>query len=328
MKELLERLHAGEYMNESEARDTLIKIAAAEFSDAETASFLTVFRMRALKLEELEGFREAMMQLAIKLDFSEFNTLDLCGTGGDGKNTFNISTLSSFIVAGAGQKVAKHGNYGVSSVSGSSDMLEFFGYKFTNDETELKKQLHKLGICILHAPLFHPAMKNVAPVRKALKLKTIFNILGPLVNPSEPGSRLTGVYNEQTLDLYGQLLEKSDEKFCIVFSKDGYDEISLTSDFIIYDNKGKRQKKPDEIGRKKYPQASLHGGKTVKEAADIFKNILEGKGTEAQNSVVLSNSAFALKTAQQISYQQALEKAERSLFDKKALEVFTKLVSR
>ncbi len=326
MKQILSRLFEGDILSKIEAQNILTEIAGGKYNNAHIAAFLTVFQMRSISAEELGGFRNALLELAVKADLSEFNTTDLCGTGGDGKNTFNISTLSSFIVAGAGQKVAKHGNYGVSSVSGSSNMLEHFGYKFTNDQDTLKRQIENAGICFLHAPLFHPAMKAVAPVRRELKLKTIFNLLGPVVNPSNPQNQLVGVYKPDILNLYAKLFSGLDKNYSIVHSTDGYDEISLTTNFILADKSGVRTITPDELNLPTYKQSDLHGGKDVPESGKIFLKILEGKGTQAQNDVVLANSAFALKTAQNLSFEDAFALAKESLISGKALKSFKTLM--
>jgi anthranilate phosphoribosyltransferase len=236
MKQILLKLTAHQFLEREEACDVLIRIARSEYNQSEVSAFLTVFMMRSITVDELAGFRDALLELCLHTDLSDFNTIDLCGTGGDGKNTFNISTLASFVVAGAGEKVAKHGNYGVSSNCGSSNVMEFYGYEFTNDRDTLLKQLENAGICFLHAPLFHPAMKAVAPIRRELGLKTFFNMLGPMVNPSFPKNQLTGVFNLETARLYNYIYQRTDKNYSIVYSLDGYDEISLTSAFKIISN--------------------------------------------------------------------------------------------
>lgn len=326
MKSLLNRLFSGEKLTEQESYNILTEIGEGKHNHAQIASFLTVFLMRPVTAAELSGFRNALLDLAVKVDLSDYNTIDLCGTGGDGKNTFNISTLTSFIVAGTGQKVAKHGNYGVSSISGSSNMLEYFGYKFTNDASALKQQVEEAGICFLHAPLFHPAMKHVGPVRKELQLKTIFNLLGPIVNPTSPGNQLVGVYNRDILKLYGELFAGLDKNYTIVFSADGYDEISLTSDFYMIDKDGEHTVNPKDIGLPLYPQEALHGGSSIEASGKLFRTILEGKGTEAQNNVVLTNAAYALKTVNPLSFEDAFETAKESLQSGKALVTLEKLI--
>ncbi len=326
MKQILQKLFDKEMLSTSETENLMFQIAEGKHNSSQIAALLSAFQMRLITVNELIGFRNTLLNLAVKIDLSEFDTIDLCGTGGDGKDTFNISTLASFIVAGTGQKVAKHGNYGVSSVSGSSNMLEYFGYNFTNNNDVLKSQIDKAGICFLHAPLFHPAMKAVAPVRKELGFKTIFNLLGPLVNPSNPQNQLTGVYNHDILKLYGSFFAQSGKKFNVVYSSDGYDEISLTSDFYLFDKEGITNLEPEKIGLPKYNQTDLHGGKTVEESAKIFKTILEGQGTEAQNNVVCANAAYALKTVQNLNFDDAFLKAKESLSSGKALNSFKTLI--
>ena len=327
MKAILNDLYQQKKLSKSQAKEVLINIAAEKYNDAHLASFMTVFMMRPITVEELSGFREALKELAIKVDFSDFNTIDIVGTGGDGKNTFNISTLTSFIVAGTGQKVAKHGNYSVSSQSGSSDMLESFGYKFTNDESILKQQLETANICFLHAPKFHPAMKAVGPTRKALSLKTFFNMLGPLVNPSSPQNQLLGTFNLEVARLYNYILQEEDSNYGIVHALDGYDEISLTGPFKLFTKQGEELITPEDLGFKNLAQSEIFGGNSVADAAKIFKSIIEGKGTEAQQNVVLTNAAFALKIVDnKKSFEEAFEEAKDSLFGLKAKESLSKII--
>ncbi len=327
MKTILNKLFEQQRLTKQEAKEVLIQIANEQYNASQMASFLTVFRMRPVSVNELAGFREALLELAIKIDLSEFNTIDLCGTGGDGKNTFNISTLTSFVVAGTGNKVAKHGNYGVSSVSGSSNMLEYLGYKFTNDEAILKSQIEKANICFLHAPLFHPAMKAVAPVRKELGLKTFFNMLGPLVNPSNPQNQLVGVFNLEVARIYNYLLQETSKNYGIIYSLDGYDEISLTSPFKLLTRENEQLITPEELGLKKLQQSELFGGNSVVDSAKIFISILDGKGTEAQNNTVLANAAYALKIVDMTkTFEMAFEEAKESLVSLKAKECLNKLV--
>lgn len=328
MKDILNDLYQHKKLSVSQAKEVLINIAENKYNDAHLSSFMTVFMMRPITVDELSGFRNALKELAIKVDFSDYNTIDIVGTGGDGKDTFNISTLTSFIVAGTGQKVAKHGNYSVSSKSGSSDMLESFGYEFTNDEAILKNHLEKANICFLHAPKFHPAMKAVGPTRKALKLKTFFNMLGPLVNPSSPKNQLLGTYNVEVARLYNYILQEENTNYGIVHALDGYDEISLTGGFKIFTKNGEKLIIPEELGQKRLEQSAIYGGNSVNDAAKIFKNILDGNGTEAQNSVVLTNAAFALQIVDaNKSFDTAFDEAKDSLFSLKAKETLKKLVN-
>lgn len=328
MKEILNQLYQHKRLSKSQAKQILIDIAAEKYNDAHLASFMTVFMMRPITANELAGFREALKELAIQVDLSEFNTIDIVGTGGDGKDTFNISTLTSFIVAGTGQKVAKHGNYSVSSKSGSSDMLESFGYEFTNDETTLKSHLEKANICFLHAPKFHPAMKAVGPTRKALALKTFFNMLGPLVNPSSPQNSMLGTFNLEVARLYNYILQEEDSNYGIVHALDGYDEISLTSGFKLFTKHGEQLINPEDLGQQRILQSDIYGGDSVEAAAKIFKTILNGNGTKAQNNVVLTNAAFALKIIDSSkSFDDAFEEAKDSLFGGKAKQCLERLVN-
>ena len=327
MKAILNDLYQHKRLSKSEAKQVLIDIASEKYNDAHLASFMTVFMMRPISVQELSGFREALLDLAIKVDFSEYNTIDIVGTGGDGKDTFNISTLTSFIVAGTGQKVAKHGNYSVSSKSGSSDMLASFGYQFTNDQNTLKNHLEKANICFLHAPKFHPAMKAVGPTRKALALKTFFNILGPLVNPSSPKNHLLGTFNSEIARLYNYILQEEDINYGIIHTLDGYDEISLTGPFKMFTKKGELLINPEDLGQKRIKQSEIFGGNNIEAAANIFKLIINAKGTEAQNNVVLTNAAFALKIIDQTkSYEDAFEEAKTSLLNLKAKQTLDKLI--
>ena len=327
MKAILNKLYKHERLSKSEAKQILQEIALEKYNDAHLASFMTVFMMRPITVQELSGFREALKELSIKVDLSDYSTIDIVGTGGDGKDTFNISTLTSFIVAGTGQKVAKHGNYSVSSQSGSSDMLASFGYQFTNDESVLKAHLEKANICFLHAPKFHPAMKAVGPTRKALALKTFFNMLGPLVNPSSPKNQLLGTFNMEIARLYNYILQEENINYGIVHALDGYDEISLTGGFKLFTKNGEQIINPEDLGQKRIQQSEIFGGNSVSDAAKIFKTILEGNGTEAQNNVVLTNAAFALKIVDETkSFETAFSEAKDSLFGLKAKQTLEKLV--
>ena len=328
MKAILNKLYNHERLSKSEAKKILIDIAAEKYNDAHLASFMTVFMMRPITVDELSGFRDALKELSIKIDLSDYNTIDIVGTGGDGKDTFNISTLTSFIVAGTGQKVAKHGNYSVSSQSGSSDMLESFGYNFSNDESVLREHLEKANICFLHAPKFHPAMKAVSPTRKALALKTFFNMLGPLVNPSSPKNHMLGTFNLEIARLYNYILQEEDINYGIIHGLDGYDEISLTSGFKFFTKNGEQIINPEDFGQKRIQQTEIFGGNSVADAAKIFKSILEGKGTEAQNNVVLTNAAFALTIVDETTpFETAFNEAKDSLFGLRAKQTLEKLVS-
>ncbi|GET20788.1 anthranilate phosphoribosyltransferase [Prolixibacter denitrificans] len=327
MKEILNYLFEYKKLTSEQAEAVLLEITEGKYTDAEIAAFITVFNMRTISIEELEGFRNALLKTRIPVDFSDFETIDLCGTGGDGKDTFNISTLSAFVVAGAGEKVAKHGNYGASSSCGSSNVMEHLGYRFSNDADQLRKELDSCGITFLHAPLFNPAMKNVAPVRRALRLKTFFNMLGPMVNPSQPKNQMVGVFSLELGRMYSYLYQKSDKNFCILHSLDGYDEISLTGEFKMQTNYVDRLLSPSDIGLPKVQPEELASTGDIPGTAKIFTDVLNGKGTEAQNSAVIANSAMALHCVEpQKSIEQCIEEARSSLAGKKALKIFTQLM--
>lgn len=329
MKQILNELYQQKRLSKAEAKQILMDIAAEKYNDAHLASFMTVFMMRPITVNELWGFREALKELAITVDLSEFNAIDIVGTGGDGKDTFNISTLTSFIVAGTGQKVTKHGNYSVSSQSGSSDMLESFGYEFTNDESVLKAQLEKANICFLHAPKFHPAMKAVGPTRRALALKTFFNMLGPLVNPSSPKNHMLGTFNLEVARLYNYILQEEGDNYAIIHALDGYDEISLTGPFKVYTRLGEKLVTPSDLGMNPVDPSAIFGGNNVAEAAQIFKSILTGEGTDAQNNVVLTNAAFALQIVDsKLLFSDAFETAKDSLLSGRAKQCLEKLVEK
>jgi len=329
MKKILEQLFENKQLDYETAKETLTNIGQAKYNQSQVSAFLTVFLMRNISLNELAGFRDALLDLCVKIDLSDFNTIDLCGTGGDGKDTINISTLSAFVVAGAGYKVAKHGNYGVSSGCGSSNVLEKLGYQFTNNQDSLRKSIDKAGICFLHAPMFHPAMKNVGPIRRELQIKTIFNILGPMVNPSFPQNQIVGVYNLEVARLYAYLYQQSTKNFSIIHSLDGYDEISLTGNFKLISNSKDEILSPEDIGFKKISPETIKSGGSIEEAVKIFLSILEGKGTENQNNVVLANSALAIQCiGQKTSFEEALQKAKDSLFGGKASKALKILLEK
>lgn len=325
MKQILNRLINHEKLSSKEARDVLIAISEGRYNETEIAAFLTVYMMRNVGLEELEGFRDALLDLCLSIDVSEYNTIDLCGTGGDGKNTFNISTLASFVTAGAGVMVTKHGNYGVSSVSGSSNVMEQLGIHFSNDEDFLKRCLDEAGICVLHAPLFHPAMKNVAPIRRSLGVKTFFNMLGPMVNPAFPKNQLVGVFDLELARMYGYLYQKSKRNYAVLHAIDGYDEISLTGPVKIISRASEHMFQPKDLGLRTIEPQEIHGGDTVAESAEIFQKILKGKGSEAQNNVVCANAGLAIAVAQQITMEDGFKKAQLSLASGQALKSLEKL---
>lgn len=320
MKEILNRLINHDLLSKEDARQVLVHIAKGSYNSSQIAAFLTVYMMRSITIEELEGFRDALLELCRAVDLSEFDPIDLCGTGGDGKDTFNISTLASFITAGAGVPVTKHGNYGVSSTCGSSNVLEFLGVEFSNDADFLKRSLDKAGICVLHAPLFHPAMKNVAPIRRELAVKTFFNMLGPMVNPAFPKNQMVGVFNLELARMYGYLYQNTDKKYTVLHALDGYDEISLTGRTKTISNKSEAMLRPEDFGVEAVKAEEITGGDSIADSAAIFMNILQGKGTTAQNNVVCANAGMALATARDLTPKEGFEMALNSLMEGKALE--------
>jgi len=325
MKIILNRLINHELLSKQEAKEVLVNISNGSYNTSQIASFLTVYMMRNITIQELAGFREALLELCIPIDLSDYNTIDLCGTGGDGKDTFNISTLASFVTAGAGIKVAKHGNYGVSSISGSSNVMESMGIKFSNETVFLKKCIEEAGICVLHAPLFHPAMKNVGPIRKELAVKTFFNMLGPMVNPSFPKNQLVGVFNLELARIYSYLYQNTDTNFTILHSLDGYDEVSLTGITKIISSTTESMLKPEDFGVRLLNQEEIQGGSTIEESARIFTDIISGKGTEAQNNVVCANAGMAIATVNHLSPKEGFELAQESLFSGKGHIALKKL---
>lgn len=325
MKTILNRLINHEMLSKEEAKNVLVNISNGSYNPSQIASFLTVYMMRSISIDELAGFREALLELCVRVDLSAYNTIDLCGTGGDGKDTFNISTLASFVAAGAGIKVAKHGNYGVSSISGSSNVMEKLGVKFSNDNDFLEKCVDQAGICILHAPLFHPAMKNVGPIRKELGVRTFFNMLGPMINPSFPKNQLVGVFNLELARMYAYLYQNTDVNFTILHSLGGYDEISLTCPAKTITNKMEGVIKPEDFGVRQLLESEIEGGKTIEESAAMFMNIISGKGTEAQNNVVCANAAMAIATVNGSSPLESFQLAKESLLSGKALAALNKL---
>tara|TARA_R110002051_G_scaffold87802_1_gene154665 strand:+ start:1983 stop:2978 length:996 start_codon:yes stop_codon:yes gene_type:complete len=325
MKDTLNRLINHDILPKEDAKHILVNIAKGDYNTSQIAAFLTVYMMRSVTIEELEGFRDALLELCLAVDLSAYNPIDLCGTGGDGKDTFNISTLASFVTAGAGIKVTKHGNYGVSSKCGSSNVMEFLGIKFSSDAGFLEKTLDEAGICVLHAPLFHPAMKNVAPIRRELAVKTFFNMLGPMVNPAFPKNQMVGVFNLELARMYGYLYQNTDKNFTVLHALDGYDEISLTGNTKTISNTTEAMLKPSDFGVQPVTMAQIAGGDSIEASAQIFIDILQGKGTEAQNNVVCANAGIAIATVENLSPIQGFEKAKESLLSGKGLVALKKL---
>lgn len=325
MKETLNKLINHDILTKEDAKQILVNIAKGDYNTSQIAAFLTVYMMRSITIEELEGFRDALLELCLAVDLSAYNPVDLCGTGGDGKDTFNISTLASFVTAGAGVKVTKHGNYGVSSKCGSSNVMEFLGIKFSNEADFLEKSIDEAGICVLHAPLFHPAMKNVAPIRRELGVKTFFNMLGPMVNPAFPKNQMVGVFNLELARMYGYLYQNTDKNFTVLHALDGYDEISLTGNTKTISNTSEGMIKPSDFGLKAIQQSEIVGGESIEESAQIFLNVLQGKGTDAQNNVVCANAGVAIATVQNIGIKDGFEKAKESLLNGNGLKALKKL---
>lgn len=326
MNKILNRLIAGEKFDSTEAEAIIINIGNGEVNPSQIAAFLMGIQQRGITVDELMGFREGMLKLAKAIDLEDFEAMDVCGTGGDGKDTFNISTTSAFVVAGAGQAVAKHGNHGVSSAVGSSTVLEYLGVKFTNDTDFLRKKMETAGICYLHAPLFHPAMKYVAPIRKELGIRTFFNILGPILNPAMVKKQFTGVSDMTTFDLYKNLFIKSGASFGVVHSLDIYDEISLTSPFLLAMGEVVKTIEAKDLGFEPVLQEQLHGGAGLEDSAKIMLDILQNKGTQAQTQAVLANAAVALSIGKSVNIENGIALAQESLESGKAYSSFKKLV--
>lgn len=328
MKKILQLLFEHKTLSRAAAKEVLVNIGKGVYNEHEVTAFMTVYLMRSITIEELQGFQDALLELCVPVDLNGHATIDIVGTGGDGKNTFNISTLACFIVAGTGQKVSKHGNYGATSISGASNVMEQLGYKFKNDPAQLKREVEEANICFLHAPLFHPALKTVGPIRKNLGVRTFFNMLGPMVNPASPAFQLVGVYSLEMARIYNYLLQQNDRAFTIIHGLDGYDEISLTNDTKVITNAGERVMTPEQLGKRMVSATDILGGNTVEESAKIFLKILDGKGSWAQNAVVLANAAMALHcTGNFNKYDDAYAAAVESLESGKARGALDKLVA-
>ena len=328
MKKILQLLFEHKTLSREMAKDVLVNIGKGVYNEHEVTAFMTVYLMRSITIAELQGFQDALLELCVRVELEAYETIDIVGTGGDGKDTFNISTLSCFIVAGTGQKVAKHGNYGASTISGASNVMEQLGYKFKNDNSKLKHEVEVANICFLHAPMFHPALKTVGPIRKNLAMRTFFNMLGPMVNPAMPQYQLVGVYNLEMARIYNYLLQLGGRPFTIIHSLDGYDEISLTNDTKVITQDGEKVMSPEQLGKRTVAPTDIHGGKTVEEAAKIFSNILKGEGNWAQNAVVLANAAMALYCTQKYkNYDDAYHAAVESLESGQAYGSLQKLIA-
>jgi len=328
MQKILKYLFEHRTLDQEQARSVMLQMSQGAYNEHELSAFMTVYLMRSITIDELMGFRSALIELALNVNLEQEQLLDIVGTGGDGKNTFNISTLSCFVAAGAGARIAKHGNYGASAISGASNVMEKLGYRFTNDSDLLKRQIDEAGICFMHAPLFHPALKTVAPIRKNLAIRTFFNMLGPTVNPAAPSAQLLGVYNLEMARIYTYLLQQITTRFTIIHGMDGYDEISLTADTKVITQNGESVKSPLSLGKKVIQPEELYAGNSIDEAANIFISILEGNGTASQEEVVIANAAMGLQCAGLYDhYDDARLAAEESLKSKKAWQTLQKLLT-
>lgn len=328
MKQILNRLFEHQYLNRNEAKEILTKMAAGGYNESEIAAFISVFLMRSISVDEFLGFSDALLDLRANVDaLAAYNPIDIVGTGGDNKNTFNISTLSCFVVASAGYKVAKHGNYGATSVSGASNVMEQHGVKFTSDISKLEESLDKINIAYMHAPLFNNALKVVAPVRKALGVRTFFNMLGPVVNPIKPKRTVLGVFNLKMARLYFYMYQQTDIDYSIVHSLDGYDEISLTGDFKIINKFGEKIYSPEQIGFSRCSEKELDGGSSPEDAAKIFDNVINNTATTAQKNAVIANAATAIQTIDStISFEEAIAQARESIESRRTRETFKKFL--
>ncbi|MDE6341186.1 MAG: anthranilate phosphoribosyltransferase [Muribaculaceae bacterium] len=327
MNTILSKLFEHKSLTREEARDIMLNIADGRYNDNQLSAFMTVYLMRSITPAELSGFRDAILLRRVAVDLASDDAIDIVGTGGDGKNTFNISTASCFVVAGAGRKVVKHGNYGASSVSGASNVLEQHGVKFTADEDKLRRSLEESGVAFLHAPFFSPALKSVGPVRRSLRMRTFFNMLGPLVNPTLPKNQLLGVYNLKLMRLYRYIAQNEGINCTVVHSLDGYDEISLTSPFKVATPEAEFVLNPSDICLSQIRQEDLFGGDTVEEAARVFDDVLSGKASQARLDCVSANAAYALLTLEpELGIDRALGMAQASLRDGAALDAFRKFV--
>ena len=327
MKELLYKMFGHKSLSKEEAKQVLLNISDGRYNDSQLSAFMTVFLMRSITTEELAGFREAILERRVIVDLDCHDAIDIVGTGGDGKNTFNISTAACFTVAGAGIPVVKHGNYGATSVSGASNVMEQHGVKFTSDVDQMRRSMEQCNIAYLHAPLFNPALKAVAPIRKGLAVRTFFNMLGPLVNPVLPTYQLLGVYNLPLLRLYTYTYQESKTKFAVVHSLDGYDEISLTNEFKVATCGNEKIYTPEGLGFARYQDTDLDGGQTPEDAAKIFDNIMNNTATEAQKNVVVINAAFAIQVVRpEKTIEECIALAKESLESGRALATLKKFI--
>jgi anthranilate phosphoribosyltransferase len=327
MKQILNRLFEHQYLTSDEAAEIMLSIGSGKYNEHQIAAFMSVFLMRSITVDELAGFQKALLDMAHEVNLSEFDPIDIVGTGGDSKNTFNISTLSCIVLAGAGYKVAKHGNVGATSVSGSSNVMEEHGVKFTTDVDKLRSSMEKTNLAYLHAPLFNPALKTVAPIRKALGVRTFFNLMGPLVSPAKPRRQCLGVYNLKMARLYEYTYQHTGVDFAIIHSLDGYDELSLTSEMKIVRNSGEEVVKPSDLGFETANPSELYGGDTIEKAALLFDSVLNNTCTDSQKNVVLANAAVAIQVIDPaLSFSDVVGIARESLESGKALKNFKRFI--
>ncbi len=326
--QIFNRLLNHEELQREETKNLLVAITQGELNDPEIAALLTAIQMRGITVEELLGFRDGILETGVPVPLQCDRYIDVVGTGGDRKNTFNISTTACFVIAGAGYKVAKHGNFSATSVSGASNVIKNHGVMFTDDADKLNRSLDECGIVYLHAQLFAKAMKFVGAIRKALPFPTFFNLLGPIINPSKPQCQLLGVANLNQMRLYQQVYQRIGIDYGIVNSIDGYDEISLTSDFKVTTNDYERVFKPADLGFDIARPEELVGGATEEEAAQIFDAVLQGTALQAQKNIVMANAAFAIQVLEKgkKSIEECIDIARESLDSGKALSTFRRFV--
>jgi anthranilate phosphoribosyltransferase len=326
MKTILPNLFNPAGLSRTEAAEALTAVISAEAEPSQIGAFISIIETRGITQNEFEGFIGVLSDSGKQVDLGTFETIDVCGTGGDGKGTFNISTAAAFILAGSGVKVAKHGNKSATSGCGSSDVLEHLGLRFTDDEATLRSQLEAANFTYLHAPLFQPALRNLGAIRSSLGFKTFFNMIGPLLNPARPRYRFAGVSSPLALRQYQYFLETTDCQYSVVFSRDGYDEISLTSSFEVVTRDGRETLSPEDVGFPRLNTNDLIGGHDVATSADLLLRILGGKGNDSQNSVTVINAAFARKTVTSEPINQCIEKCRDSLESGRGLSALETLL--
>lgn len=321
MSSLVEDILEGRRLSVEEGRSLMEEMLHDQFPLPRVAALVTCIRVRGVTVDLLDGFSQALLDAATPVDLRTDNLVDVCGTGGDGKDSFNISTTVAFILAGAGYKVAKHGNVAVSSSCGSSNVLEALGVPLTADTSRLQRSLEQSGVCFLHAPLFHPALRRFGPMRKELGFKTVFNALGPLVNPVRPSYQFAGVYNLELQRLYSTLLQRRGGRFAVVHSLDGYDEVSLTGVARVTTRQGTYELRPRDLGVSTLSPESIRGPGDAVAGAALITAILEGRGSSAHEDVTCANAAVAIHSFEgggELSY--CMERARESLRSGRALQ--------